>query len=175
MQEDQALERWNSLNPGEAINEFLKCCGSKNWARRMAAGRPFTNLGELLESAVQNWWALEQQDWLEAFHSHPRIGEQKAAAPTSAEAVKWSEEEQAGTRDSAQETKQRLSALNDEYHQKFGFIFIVCASGKTSEEMLGILRNRLGNDPETELRIAAAEQAKITELRLKKLIETLER
>jgi len=136
--------------------------------------RPFANLEELMQTAVQVWSGLGPDDWLEAFHSHPKIGEKKAAAATSTAAAKWSEEEQAGTRDSTHETMRTLAELNREYHEKFGFIFIVCATGKSSEEMLAILRGRLGNDPETELRVAAAEQAKITELRLKKLIESLQ-
>jgi OHCU decarboxylase len=141
----------------------------------MAAERPFISMNSLLDSADRIWRELEPHDWLEAFHSHPKIGEKKAAATTSIEAAKWSEEEQAGTRDSAQETMKALAELNGEYHKKFGFIFIVSASGKSSEEMLAILRDRLGNDPETELSVAAAEQAKITELRLKKLIEAAEK
>jgi OHCU decarboxylase len=161
----------NSLSPAEAESELLKCCGSNNWAGRMVSERPFMSLNKLLESADQIWWSLEPRDWLEAFHSHPKIGEKKAAAAVTVEAQKWSEDEQSGIRDSAAETIAELAKLNREYEEKFGHIFIVCASGKSSEEMLGILRERLRNSPEEELPIAAAEQAKITELRLKKLIE----
>ena len=165
------MEQLNSLPATEAENEFLKCCGSSNWARRMVGGRPFQNLNELFERADQIWWSLEPGDWLEAFHSHPKIGEQKAAAEVTVEAQKWSEDEQSGTRDSAQETMAALAQLNREYEEKFGYIFIVCASGKSSEEMLAILRQRLKNDADEEQRIAAAEQAKITQLRLRKLID----
>jgi OHCU decarboxylase len=168
--EEQALERLNSLTANEAAAEFLKCCGSNNWARRMVAERPFMSLNKLLDSADQIWWSLEPREWLEAFHSHPKIGESKAAAAVAAAAQRWSEDEQSGMRDSAAETIAALAKLNREYEEKFGYIFIVCASGKSSEEMLEILRQRLENDREEELRIAAAEQAKITELRLKKLI-----
>jgi OHCU decarboxylase len=167
---DRGLDGLNSSAQSEAENELLKCCGSKHWARRMVAERPFLSLNKLFDSADQIWWSLAPDDWLEAFHSHPKIGEKKATAAVAVEAQKWSEHEQAGIRDSAPETMAALAKLNREYEEKFGYIFIVCASGKSSEEMLRILRQRLGNDPDQELRIAAAEQARITELRLKKLL-----
>jgi OHCU decarboxylase len=160
----------NSLSPSQAEEEFLKCCGSKNWARQLTSARPFASLNELFAEAERVWWSLDSQDWLEAFHSHPKIGEKKAAAPTAVEAQQWSEDEQSGIRDSAQQTLDALAKLNQTYEEKFGYIFIVCASGKSSEEMLAILRDRLKNNPADELRIAAAEQAKITQLRLRKLL-----
>ena len=160
----------NSLSPSQAEEEFLKCCGSKNWARQLTSARPFASLNELFAAAERVWWSLDSQDWLEAFHSHPKIGEKKAAASTAAEAQQWSEDEQSGIRDSAQQTLDALAKLNQTYEEKFGYIFIVCASGKSSEEMLAILRDRLKNNAAEELRIAAGEQAKITELRLRKLL-----
>jgi OHCU decarboxylase len=163
-------ERLNLLATNSAIAEFSKCCGSQNWAMGMAQERPFASLKDLVESAERLWWSLGPSDWLEAFHSHPKIGEQKAAAKTAVEAQQWSAAEQSGIRDSAQQTLAELAKLNREYEEKFGYIFIVCATGKSSDEMLAILRQRLKNDPGEELRIAAAEQAKITELRLKKLL-----
>ena len=171
MKEYEGLERLNSLAGNDATAEFLKCCGSGNWASRMVAERPFMSLHELLDHADQIWWSLEPRDWLEAFHSHPKIGEQKAASAVAAEAQKWSADEQSGIRNSAQETMETLADLNSVYEEKFGYIFIVCASGKSSEEMLAILRARLENPADQELRIAAAEQAKITRLRLGKLLE----
>jgi OHCU decarboxylase len=130
------------------------------------------NLNNLLESADRIWWSLDPRDWLEAFHSHPKIGEQKAAAPTSDQSKRWSEAEQGAVSSAAPETLRHLADLNRQYEEKFGYIFIVCASGKSSEEMLAVLLNRLGNNPDEELRNAAAEQAKITQLRLKKLIDS---
>lgn len=168
---DRGLQGLNSFEPTAVENELLKCCGSANWARRMVAERPYDSLAELTKNADRVWWSLEPRDWLEAFHSHPKIGEKKAAATVAVESQKWSEDEQSGIRDSAKETIEALAKLNREYEEKFGYIFIVCASGKSSEEMLAILRRRLGNDAQEELRIAAAEQAKITQLRLTKLIE----
>jgi OHCU decarboxylase len=158
------------MSPSEAEAEFRKCCGSRGWAEQIVAERPFADLDDLIQKSDRIWWSLEPGDWLEAFHSHPKIGEKKAAAPTTAEAQQWSADEQSGIRNSSQETIDDLAQLNREYEQKFGYIFIVCASGKSSEEMLAILRARFGNDRDEELRNAAAEQAKITQLRLEKLV-----
>jgi allantoicase len=138
----------------------------------MTAARPFQSVDQLAETADRLWWSLEPGRWLEAFHSHPKIGEKKAAAAISADAQEWSEKEQSGIRDSARETIEALARLNREYEQKFGYIFIICATGKSSEEMLSNLRERLQNAPDEELRIAATEQARITRLRLTKLVET---
>jgi OHCU decarboxylase len=164
------LQQLNSSASGEAEQEFLKCCGSRNWAKQMVAARAYRSQDELIANAERLWWSLGPPDWLEAFHSHPKIGEQKAAAETAVEAQQWSAAEQSGIRDSAQQTLAELALLNREYEEKFGYIFIVCATGKSSEEMLAILRQRLTNDASEELRIAAAEQARITELRLRKLL-----
>jgi len=147
---------------------LLQCCGSKRWAREMAG--PYENVETLIAKAHDTWWSLEPADWLEAFRSHPKIGEKKAAAPVSDQSRQWSGQEQAGVSNAPQETVDALAALNQAYEQKFGYIFIICATGKTSEEMLSALRQRLDNAPADELPIAAAEQSKITELRLKKLI-----
>jgi OHCU decarboxylase len=155
----------------EAEAELLKCCGSQNWAREIVAARPYNSLDELMTAADRVWWSLDSQDWLKAFLSHPKIGETKAAAATTARAQRWSEDEQSGVRDAAAETRHALVELNEMYEEKFGYIFIVCASGKSSEEMLAILRERLPNNADDELRIAAGEQAKITELRLRKLLD----
>ena len=165
------LVRLNSLPVSEAERELLKCCGSQKWAQLVIAERPFKTADTLLEKSESVWWALEPHDWLEAFHSHPKIGEKKAASAVGVDAQRWSEEEQSGTRDSAKETMEALAELNRSYEEKFGYIFIVCASGKTSEEMLALLRERLKNNHAEELRNAAAEQAKITRLRLLKLLE----
>jgi OHCU decarboxylase len=166
-----ALEHLNSLLPDEAEHEFLKCCGSKRWARAMTVVRPFADVDLLLEEADRIWWSLSEEDCLEAFRAHPKIGEQKAAAVQAEQARSWSAQEQSGVQDAAAETKAALAAGNHEYEERFGFIFIVCATGKTSEEMLAILRARLQNDPGTELRAAAEEQRKIMRLRLEKLLK----
>ena len=159
----------NQLPEDEAEKALLQCCGSKRWAHEMAHARPYQNLETLLAKATDVWWSLESEDWLEAFRSHPKIGEKKAAAPVSERSSQWSGQEQAGMNNASGETVDSLAALNRAYEQKFGFIFIICATGKTSDEMRSALRTRLDNAPEAELPIAAAEQSKITELRLKKL------
>ncbi|MDQ6653956.1 MAG: 2-oxo-4-hydroxy-4-carboxy-5-ureidoimidazoline decarboxylase [Acidobacteriota bacterium] len=164
------LNRLNSLNPDQAENEFLKCCGSVEWAKRMIVERPFQDFDDLIAKAERVWWLLEPHDWLEAFQSHPKIGQKRPEQQTSPEAQAWSEQEQSGTRNSTRKTVEALEALNNVYEEKFGHIFIVYATGKTSEEMLAILRLRLENSPDEELRNAAAEQAQITQLRLKKLL-----
>jgi allantoicase len=160
----------NMLTDEEATKELLQCCGSKRWASATATGRPYDTLEILLASANDIWWSLNQDDWLEAFRSHPKIGEKKAADEVTAQSQQWSGQEQSGLDAASHETTSQLAALNKDYEQKFGFIFIICATGKTSDEMLAALRERLQHDPEAELPIAAAEQSKISELRLKKLL-----
>ena len=162
------LHRWPAANV-EA--EFLKCCGCRNWASAMTAARPFADVDTLLTKADSTWRSLSSEDWLEAFRAHPRIGEKKAAAAQSEEARKWSAQEQSGINAAAAETMAALAKANQYYEHRFGFIFIVCATGKSPEEMLAILQTRLQNDAETEITVAAEEQRKITRLRLEKLLQ----
>jgi len=170
------LEWLNSLSADEATDELLHCCGSRRWASQMAHARPFSDPEELREKATDIWWSLDSNDWLDAFRSHPKIGENKPTASDEKKdqmhsgAREWSEQEQAGVRNAKEETMDYLAQLNLKYEAKFGYIFIVCATGKSSEEMLTILQERLENDEMKELPIAAAEQAKITDLRLKKML-----
>jgi allantoicase len=160
----------NSLPADEAAKELLQCCGSKRWATQMSSARPYANLADVIARANNIWQSLDRDDWLEAFRSHPKIGEKKSAETVSAQSREWSGQEQAGVNTASAETTNYLANLNHEYEQKFGFIFIICATGKTSDEMLAALRERLDHDLAEELPIAAAEQSKITELRLKKLL-----
>jgi OHCU decarboxylase len=164
------LEELNSLTSVAADEEFLKCCGSMHWARQMSEARPFADLDQLTKEADLIWWSLAEEDWLEAFRAHPRIGERKAATNQSPQAQNWSAQEQSGVTDAARETVDELAQQNREYETRFGFIFIVCATGKSPEEMLTILQSRIGNDRRDELLIAAEEQRKITQLRLEKLL-----
>jgi len=165
------LDEFNRLSPEQAHAELLKCCGSDEWAKRMSDARPFTNWDELSSKADEIWWKLDQEDWLEAFRAHPKIGEKKAATDQSAEAQQWSAQEQSESERAADETKAALADGNREYEQRFGFIFIICATGKSAEEILAALNGRLNSDSKTELRVAAEEQRKITQLRLQKLLE----
>lgn len=164
------LDQLNQLPADFAEAEFVKCCGSTRWAQAMTAARRFKTIEDLLAKADSVWWSLDKEDWLEAFRAHPKIGEKKAAAAQSEQARSWSAQEQSGTLRTAPEVLSALAKGNREYEQRFGFIYIVCATGKTSEEMLSILKTRLQNDPKTELRNAAEEQHKITRLRLEKLL-----
>jgi len=164
------LDHLNTLPQPDAIEEFMKCCGSQRWAQRMVINRPYLSLDDLCVKAGDLWWDLDQDDWLEAFKSHPKIGERKAASEVSQEALEWSGREQAGINNAHSQTLIDLARLNQEYEAKFGFIYILCASGKSAEEMLETLSSRITNEAENELMIAAREQAKITELRLRKMI-----
>ena len=161
----------NALSAEEAGSVFLDCCGSTEWARQMTASRPFMTVDSLFERAERIWFDLSVADHLEAFAAHPAIGSSKAAATQQARAADWSAGEQSGVNAAGEQIKSDLAEANRLYRDKFGFIFIVCATGKTAEEMLSISRARLGNSVETELSIAAEEQNKITEIRLKKLLE----
>jgi 2-oxo-4-hydroxy-4-carboxy-5-ureidoimidazoline decarboxylase len=125
--------------------------------------RPFHDSAELKQFAENLWWSLDENDWREAFAAHPKIGDKKASA-------RWSSQEQRGMSQASRDTREAIQELNDEYLKKFGWIFIVCASGKSADEMLNLLQQRLPNDPSQEIRIAAGEQAKITQLRLNKLL-----
>lgn len=164
------LQQLNDASVEAVTTEFLTCCGSTRWVRAMVNGRPFDGLDELLAQAEHIWWSLDEQDWLEAFRSHPKIGERKAAAGQSEQAQRWSAQEQSSVSSASMETVAELAEKNRKYEERFGFIFIVCASGKSPQEMLAILNSRLANDRGVELRNAAEEQRKITRLRLEKLL-----
>jgi OHCU decarboxylase len=137
----------------------------------MSDARPFAALNDLSKEADRIWRSLSGEDWLEAFRAHPKIGEKKAAAIQSAQAQGWSAQEQSESQKTTDANKVALTQANRAYEERFGFIFIICASGKTGEEILAALKDRLANDPDDELRVAAEEQRKITQLRLQKLIE----
>jgi OHCU decarboxylase len=167
---NQSVSRLNRLTRREAETEFLKCCGSTKWARALAQARPFTSQAELLVKSDQVSDGLTSEDWLEAFRAHPRIGEQKSAKAQTEQEQRWSAQEQSAMQAASADTAAQLASRNREYEARFGFIFIVCATGKSPGEMLAILDRRIHNDPQTELQVAAAEQRKITRLRLEKLL-----
>ena len=161
----------NALDEGAAVGAFLRCCESTRWAREMAAARPFESVETMARTADARWAALAPADWLEAFAAHPRIGETRVGQAGGAERAGWAQAEQAGVADAAEQTKRRLADANRDYEARFGYIFIVCATGKTADEMLALLEGRLRHDAGEELGIAAEEQRKITRLRLNKLLE----
>jgi len=164
--------RLDTLLREEAEAELLACCGARAWAAGMAARRPFGSLAAVLTAADEVWRGLAPSDWLEAFKAHPRIGEKKAetAADPRAPGAAWAEKEQGGVAAAGAETLHALAEGNRAYDERFGHIFIVCATGKSADEMLALLRARVGNEPATELGIAAEEQRKITRIRLEKLL-----
>ncbi|HEV8238980.1 MAG TPA: allantoicase [Thermoanaerobaculia bacterium] len=166
----EGLRRLNALLPRQAKSAFLDCCGSPAWARAMNERRPFASAGELFAAADTLWQAAGRDEWLTAFKSHPEIGERKAEQTQSSAASGWSAAEQAGTRDAGEATRDALAAANRSYRERFGHIFIVCATGKSAEEMLALCEARLANPHERELEVAAEEQCKITRLRLEKLL-----
>ncbi|PYU02826.1 MAG: 2-oxo-4-hydroxy-4-carboxy-5-ureidoimidazoline decarboxylase [Acidobacteria bacterium] len=161
-----ALARWNGLPPDEAAQGILPCCGAKVWAYGMAARRPIVDETALLTACDQVWKSLAESDWLEAFHSHPRIGESSATGST--QSAGWSVEEQRSLGAASDDVKVALAEGNREYEQRFNRIFIVCATGKSALEILEILRRRLRNEQATELHETAEQQRLITHLRLKK-------
>ena len=163
------LEQLNLLHELQAERRLLACCGSRAWARGVAAGRPFYTFNELLATSDRVWTQLAPDDWREAFARHPRIGDSASSARNTAE--HWSEREQARARGGSATTLAELAELNAEYEDRFGYVFLICATGKTADEILERARERLSNDPETELRIAAEEQRLITHLRLRKLLD----
>jgi 2-oxo-4-hydroxy-4-carboxy-5-ureidoimidazoline decarboxylase len=160
------LEEWNRLEQEYAMKAILPCNGSKAWVIGVVDLYPFETPQELFAASDKVWWGLPEKDWQEAFDSHPRIGEQKAKSATE-QSLKWSEGEQAKA-DPDAATKLALAEGNRKYEEKFGRIFIVCATGKTAAEMLAILEKRLANDPAVEWKEAAEQQRQITQLRLRK-------
>jgi OHCU decarboxylase len=161
----------NDLPVDKAEAVFRDCCGSREWARRMAESRPFPMLEDLFGRATRIWYSLSPADHLEAFASHPKIGSKSPAPGQMPKAAEWSSGEQAGAVWAAANVLDELSEANRLYIEKFGFIFIICATGKSAEEMLAICVGRLENSAGTEMKIAADEQQKITEIRLNKLLQ----
>lgn len=164
------VEALDALSPDAAAEQLRSCCGSSEWVRRMVARRPFGSVAGLLAAAGEEWWALAPSDWFEAFAHHPRIGERAAAVAPDARARAWSAGEQRGAAQATDSVRDALAAGNREYERRFGHIYLVRAAGRDAEELLAILRSRLTNDSATELRVAAAEQAAITRLRLDQLL-----
>ncbi len=162
-------QRLDLATAEEARQLLTTCCGSSAWVLRMLRRRPFMNTERLLALARDDWFGLTHTDWLEAFAHHPKIGDREALAGRFAGTAQLSEREQRGVDGAPAGVLDQLAAGNRAYQDKFGYIFIVCATGRTAAEMLDLLRARLPNDAATEIRIAAEEQAKITELRLRSL------
>jgi 2-oxo-4-hydroxy-4-carboxy-5-ureidoimidazoline decarboxylase len=168
---NDVLARWNFLPAAAAANEILPCCGSRAWANRMATLRPLPDEATLLVKSDEVWRSLAEAEWLEAFRSHPRIGEWQTPLAALVQSATWSGQEQQRVADGPDSAKIALAEGNREYERKFNRIFIVCASGKSPEEILKILQQRLNNDEPTELRETAEQQRQITRLRLRKWLQ----
>lgn len=164
------LSRLDAAPVAEARADLLRCCGATRWVEAMLGRRPFADQSSMLAAAEDSFRGLRRDDWLEAFAHHPRIGDLDGLRARFASTRAWAAGEQAGAASADEDVLRALATGNQEYEERFGHIFIVCATGKTAAEMLGLLQERLPNPPETELRIAAGEQEKITRLRLLKLI-----
>jgi len=162
------LATWNQASPEAAVLEILPCCGSRHWAYALASLRPFVTEEDLLKKSDDVWLHLDPDSWAEAFHSHPRIGERKAPATTTQQSAKWSAQEQSQVSVSTLDIQEEFASANRQYEARFGHIFIVCATGKSAEEMLLTLRHRLSNDDRHELQEAVEQQRQITQLRLRK-------
>ena len=163
---NEILFRWHAMKQDDAAAAILPCNGSRAWARALVGARPFASPAALFAIADEAWRGLPAVDWLEAFASHPRIGEGHAKTAT-AQSLQWSAGEQAAA-DPDEVIKAAMAEGNRLYEARFGRVFLVCATGKSAAEMLAILQMRLGNDDGTELLEAAEQQRRIMQLRLRR-------
>lgn len=166
------LQNFNRLPRAQALAAMMDCCGAKEWAEQMIRQRPFVNAAQLFAAAGKIWSSLSPEDWRRAFKHHPAIGDSRSNVKQSATASRWSAKEQSAARAAPPGVLAALSAQNKLYSEKFGYVFLICATGKSSGEILKALQERMENPAETELHIAAEEQHKITHLRLEKLLQT---
>jgi OHCU decarboxylase len=159
------LAWFNGLPRDEAERRLLECCGSRAWASAVAAGRPYVDFSAVVMASETVWRGLQPSDWLEAFAAHPRLGETGGHSPDS------SQKEQSRVMSATGETLEALAAGNRQYEARFGHVFLISAEGRSAEDVLTALRQRSDNDPDTEIRVAAEEQRKITRLRLGRMLE----
>ena len=164
------LPRLNSLSPESAEAELREVCGAPRWAEAVAAGRPFRDEDALAAAAEAAWDGLPREAWVEGFAAHPRIGEGNRRA--GGEASAWSRKEQAGMAAAVENAHAALAAAQREYERRFGWPYIVCATGRSAQEMLADCRARMTNDPDAEIDVAAGEERRIGRLRLEKLLTT---
>lgn len=167
-QEITTIEQLNQANDGPLRECLTTFCAAQNWVKHIVEYRPYDNLHHLLETAARTWASMQEDDYMEAFDAHPMIGNIDTLKEKYANTSAMASGEQQEVQHADDSVLQRLANANTQYHEHFGFIFIVCATGKSASEMLTLLQARLSNDEQTELRIAAAEQYKITELRILK-------
>ena len=164
------LDQLNQSSSELLQPELLRCCGSARWVKELIEGRPYAIENELYNASDRIWRSLNSFDWLEAFSHHPKIGDIESLKTKFASTSSWASGEQGGVALASERVIEELAAGNKTYEEKFGYIFIVCATGKTADEMLALLQERLHNEPKVELERAMEEQNKITRLRLEKLL-----
>lgn len=160
------LAAWNKAEKSAALDVMLACCGAKRWASAMTELRPFGTPDAVIETADHLWSTMQERDLLEAFASHPRIGARKENA--GGQSAEWSSQEQSQVSSADSEILAELDQGNQLYETLFGFTYIVCATGKSPEELLAILKQRLGSTREAELQEAAEQQRQILQIRLRK-------
>lgn len=164
------VEALNALPAAEARAALERCCGASRWIEALIEARPFDGAAAIFAASDRAFAPLERADWMEAFSHHPKIGDVSALRTKFAGTAAWAGSEQGGTATATEATLQALADGNRTYEDRFGYIFIVCATGKSAGEMVAMLNARLGNAPEAELSNAAAEQRRITRLRIEKLL-----
>jgi 2-oxo-4-hydroxy-4-carboxy-5-ureidoimidazoline decarboxylase len=164
------LAELNALDNVERKAALIPCCGAGHWVEQMDAIFPVADEQTLLNAAEKIWFSCNEKDWLEAFTHHPKIGDIHSLKEKFASTSAWAEGEQSAVKQSSSEILEALAEGNAAYENKFGYIFIVCATGKSAKEMLDMLLLRLQNNSEQEIHIAMQEQNKITAIRLKKLL-----
>jgi OHCU decarboxylase len=167
---NSVLSSWNAAEAQAALDAMLACCGARRWAAAMVALRPIAGVPELSAAADRIWGTMEEADWMEAFACHPRIGQPspQRSAHALPKSVAWSGQEQSAASSATERVLAELAAGNEEYERRFGFTYIVCATGRSAEEMLAILNRRLASDRASELIEAAEQQRQITQIRLGK-------
>ncbi len=165
------LAQFNALNDTDATATLLTCCTSSAWASRLAAGRPFSDVDAMLSASDEAWnkAKTDEANLIEAFDGHPQIGNVDTLKEKYRNTQDSAAHEQSGASEADDQVLEDLAQGNQDYLDKFGFIFIVFATGKSAQQMLDLLMARLPNDRDTELANAAAEQNKITSLRIQKL------
>lgn len=169
------LDELNRLSTNAAAEAFSQCCAAQNWVQKMVEERPFDGVESVLDAADRIWNSLSEADFLEAFEAHPQIGNVESLRAKYADTKALASGEQSSVAVASEQTLQDLAHYNGVYLEKFGFIFIVFATGKSAVQMLALLLERLPNDRQTELRNAAEEQRKITTLRLRKLFDVADK
>jgi 2-oxo-4-hydroxy-4-carboxy-5-ureidoimidazoline decarboxylase len=165
-----SLDRLNSATIAQARHSFMQCCTANAWVNAMVSARPYRDKNSLTEQANSVWQTLDEVDYLQAFEGHPQIGNLDTLRTKYANTKALASGEQSAVKQASERVLLGLARDNAAYLEKFGFIFIVCASGKSAEQMLALLQTRLANDKNTELANAAEEQRKILQLRLEKLL-----